>query len=72
LNKLQENENTQKALDEFVNYLNTFPHFYNTLYDENFYNNLKHFKGSTHTTLYAGDIIINNIFNYKEKLKVLQ
>lgn len=61
LNILQNNENTRQALQEFLQYLSSFKNFYNTYNDKDIYNNLRSFHGATHTTTYAGDIILKKI-----------
>lgn len=62
LNILKNNINTQKALDEFLSYLNSFEHFYNFYNDNDIYSDLRNFDGSTHTSTNAGDIIVEKLF----------
>ena len=62
LNKLYANKSTHQALDEFINYLKGFKNFKNLYYDKRIYNNLKNFHGSTHTSSYAGKIIVDIVF----------
>lgn len=62
LNILKNNVNTQKAMSEFISYLNSFENFYNFYEDKDMYNDLRNFHGSTHTSTNAGDIIIEKLF----------
>jgi len=62
LNKLYSNKHTHKALDEFIMYLQHFNNFHNLYYDKRIYDNLKNFHGSTHTSSYAGKIIVDIVF----------
>lgn len=61
LNILNNNENTKNALQEFVSYLSSFEHFYNTYNDELLYNDLRNFHGTTHSSTNAGDIIVKKL-----------
>lgn len=62
LNILKNNANTQKALNEFLSYMNSFENFYNFYEDNDMYSDLRNFYGSTHTSTNAGDIIIEKLF----------
>ena len=61
LKELEQHKSTSKALKEFITFLSTFNNFRNFYQDEIFYNNVKYFHGITHTTPYAGDIIIRKL-----------
>jgi hypothetical protein len=58
---LKDNKNTNNALNEFIKYLATFSNFYNTFEDQDIYNDIRNFHGSTHTSANAGDIILKNL-----------
>lgn len=64
LKLLEENINTNIALQEFISYLQTFKHFYHTYYDPDIYNDLRHFNASTHTKRRTGDIILKKVFEF--------
>lgn len=60
---LQENKNTANALEELINYLSTFDHFYNTYTDKEFYNDIRNFHGATHTSTNAGDTLMQQLLS---------
>ena len=61
LKKLKKDQNTKKALKEFIDYLSTFKHFKNLYYDKKIYADLRNFHGATHTSTNAGDIIVKEV-----------
>ncbi|MDY0117093.1 MAG: hypothetical protein RBR59_05925 [Sulfurimonadaceae bacterium] len=61
LSILQNDKTTSFALKEFIKYLNTFENFYNTYDDKEFYSEIRHFHGATHTSTNAGDVLMQKL-----------
>lgn len=61
LQELRSHPQTRNALNEFLSYLQTFPHFVNMYDNKELYSNLKNFHGATHTSSNAGDIIVKEL-----------
>ena len=61
LKELKKHKATRTALNEFITYLRTFPHFVNMFEEKELYSNLKNFNGATHTTSKAGDIMMKKL-----------
>lgn len=58
---LDENKDTQNALKEFLTYLATFDNFYNAYHDQEIYSDMRNFRGTTHISTNAGDIILQKL-----------
>lgn len=69
LKRLHNNNNTKLALNQFVNYLNSFQNFQNLYFHESLYRDIRNFHGATHTSVNAGDIILRLVLNNKNKIK---
>jgi hypothetical protein len=63
LDTIQNNINTNNALKEFINYLSSFDNFKNLYFDLDIYSDMHHFHATTHTSVNAGDIILEKILN---------
>lgn len=63
LEQLHKNKKTSNSMTKFTNYLKTFDNFTNMYEDKDFYNEIRHFRGATHTTANAGDIILQKVLN---------
>ena len=63
LKELRSHPQTRNALNEFIAYLQTFPHFVNIYKSKKLYSNLKNFNGASHTTSNAGDIIVKEVLH---------
>jgi hypothetical protein len=58
LEKLSLNKNTNKALHEFISFLQSFENFHNLYHDKRIYKELRNFHGATHTSSNCGDTIV--------------
>jgi len=61
IKELKGHQETNKALKEFIAFLEDFQNFYNFYEDEIFKTNYDHFAGATHTKQNAGDIILKTL-----------
>ncbi len=69
LAKLNDNISTKKAMDEFIKYLSTFNNFVNLYYNKLMYNDIRNFYGATHTSINAGDLILQLVLTTNKTTK---
>lgn len=67
LDVLENNSQTQKALNEFISYLSTFKNFTNLYREKEIYSDMRNFRGTTHTSTNAGDLILEKVLKHNIK-----
>lgn len=58
---LENNKNTKIALKNFLLFLKTFKNFKNLYNDKTLYSDYRNFSGATHTSVVAGDLILQKV-----------